>query len=87
MRDARPVAGCARYRIVVGGELDGRFAHLFNGMEMEQVDGTTVLTGNVIDQAQLHGFIERLEELGLELLAVTQLEKAAVGRDDRKEQA
>jgi len=26
----------------------------------------------VIDQAQLHGFIERIEELGVELLAVEQ---------------
>ena len=39
---------------------------------MEQVKGTTVLTGRVIDQAQRHGYIERLEELGLELLTVEQ---------------
>ena len=66
----------AKYTIVVRGELDDRFAHLFSGMEMERVDGTTVLTGRVIDQAQLHGFIERLEELGLELLSIKQLEAA-----------
>jgi uncharacterized protein (UPF0335 family) len=41
-------------------------------MQMERVEGTTVLTGRVIDQAQLHGFIERIEELGLELLSVEQ---------------
>jgi hypothetical protein len=68
----------AKYTIVVRGELDDRFAHLFNGMGMERVDGTTVLTGRVIDQAQLHGFIERLEELGLELLSIKQLEGAVV---------
>ena len=68
----------AKYLIVVRGELDDRFAHLFNGMRMERVHGTTVLTGRVIDQAQLHGFIERLEELGLELLSIEQLEPAAV---------
>ena len=60
------------YRLVVRGELDGRFAYLFNGMRMECVKGTTELTGSVIDQAQLHGFIERCEELGLELLSVEQ---------------
>jgi hypothetical protein len=32
----------------------------------------TVLTGDVRDQAQLHGCIERFEELGLELLEVQQ---------------
>jgi hypothetical protein len=63
----------ATYRIVVRGELDSRFACLFNDMQMTQVDGTTTLTGQVIDQAQLHGYLERFEELGLELLAVEQM--------------
>jgi hypothetical protein len=63
-------ARSATYTLVVRGELDDRFAFLFNGMEMERIAGTTVLRGRVIDQAQLHGFIERIEELGLELLAV-----------------
>ena len=72
----------AKYTIVVRGELDDRFSHLFDGMRMERVDGTTFLTGCVIDQAQLHGFIERLEELGLELLSVKQLEPAVVGPNE-----
>ena len=63
----------ARYTIVVRGELDSRFAFLFNGMQMQQAEGTTTLTGNVVDQAQLHGYIERFEELGLELLSVEQI--------------
>ena len=63
----------ARYRLVVRGELDDRFAYLFNGMHMERAEGTTVISGEVIDQAQLHGYIQRIEELGLELLAVEQM--------------
>ena len=63
----------ATYRIVVRGEIDDRFAFLFNGMRMERVEGATVLTGTVIDQAQLHGYIERLAELGLDLLRIEQL--------------
>jgi hypothetical protein len=63
------------YRIVVRGELDDRFAYLFNGMEMHCADGTTALTGSVVDQAQLHGFIERLEELALELVSVEQIDR------------
>ena len=61
------------YRIVVRGELDDRFAYLFNGMEMHCTGGRTVLTGDIVDQAQLHGYIERLEELALELLTVEQI--------------
>jgi len=61
------------YRIVVRGELDDRFAYLFDGMELQCADGTTVLTGSAVDQAQLHGIIERLEELALELISVEQM--------------
>ena len=62
----------AEYRLVVRGELDDRFAYLFNGLDFERVSGTTVLSGQVIDQAQLHGYIARVEELGLELVSIKQ---------------
>jgi hypothetical protein len=71
----------ASYQLVVRGELDDRFAYLFTGMEMERVRGTTVLSGEVIDQAQLHGFIERIEELGLELLSVEQTSELPTSLD------
>ena len=70
--EGRPVKG-GTYRLVVRGELDPRFAYLFNGLRMERTEGTTVISGEVIDQAQLHGYIQRIEELGLELLAVEQM--------------
>jgi hypothetical protein len=71
------VTGTA-YRLVVQGELDQRYASLFDGMELQQVSGTTVLTGEVVDQAHLHGLIERIEELGLELLEIQQVAQPAV---------
>ena len=74
MHDSR-VRGTG-YRLVVRGELDERFAYLFDGMQMERVSGTTVLSGPVVDQSQLHGYIERIEELGLELVSVEQTESA-----------
>jgi hypothetical protein len=73
----------AEYRIVVRGELDSRFASLFNGMEMRCAAGKTVLEGEVIDQAQLYGYIERFEELGLELLSVEQTRQSH-RTDERK---
>lgn len=60
------------YRLVVKGELDGRFAYLFDGMRMERDAGQTILTGPVRDQSQLYAFFERVEELGLELVSVQQ---------------
>ena len=74
----RPVRRAA-YTLVVRGELDDRFAYLFNGMQMERVEGTTVISGELVDQAQLYGFIQRLEELGLELLTVEQNREPSSG--------
>jgi hypothetical protein len=72
----RGAVGGATYRIVVRGELDSRFACLFDGMQMKGDEGTTVVCGPVIDQAQLHGYIARFQELGLELLSVEQVSRA-----------
>ena len=71
MRGERPTAG-ATYKLVVRGELDDRFAYLFNGLDLERIGGTTVLSGCVVDQAQLHGYLARVEDLGLELVSVKQ---------------
>jgi hypothetical protein len=59
-----------RYEIVLRGELSDHFGCLFDGMSMRRRAGTTVLTGEVADQARLMGLIERTQELGLELVSV-----------------
>jgi hypothetical protein len=69
-----------RYRIVLRGELGDQFQGRFRGMTLERTNGMTVLTGNVIDQAQLIGFIERGQELGVELVSVEPLD----AMEDRK---
>lgn len=58
------------YRIVVRSELGERYASAFEGMSMEGRGGRTILTGEVRDQPQLFGILERLYGLGLELLSV-----------------
>jgi hypothetical protein len=70
----------ATYRLVVRGELAERFGVLFGRMRLEWVGDTTVLSGPVVDQAELHGYIERIEELGLELLSVEQTSTQRTGR-------
>jgi len=69
-----------RYRLVLRGELGEPFGFLFEGMQMDQVGGTTVLSGLVIDQAHLHGLLQRTQELGLELISIQQADE---GPDDR----
>jgi hypothetical protein len=58
------------YRIVVRGELSQRYPLAFDGMTLETADGQTAITGPVVDQAQLHGLLDRVGELGLELISV-----------------
>ena len=58
------------YRIVLSGELGDDFAFLFGDLLLERVDGTTVLTGRVLDQAQLHGLLGQAQDLGIGLVSV-----------------
>jgi hypothetical protein len=69
----------ATYQLVVRGELDTRFELVFTGMELSQVEGTTVMTGKVRDDAELYGLVERIAELGLELVSIQQLVRPANG--------
>ncbi len=66
------------YEFVLRGEISDHFGVLFEGMRLERVNGTTVLTGPVRDQAQLHGLLERIQELGIDLVSVNPTRK-----DDR----
>ena len=67
----------ATYELLLRGEISDRFGVLFEGMTLERVEGNTRLTGDVQDQAELHGLIERIQESGIELIAVNPA-------DDRK---
>jgi hypothetical protein len=67
------------YRIVVAGELSGRFAPAFDGMSVQCSGGQTEITGMVVDQSQLHGLLNRVGEFGLDLVGVN----AVVDQDPR----
>jgi hypothetical protein len=58
------------YRIVVRAEIGERFAAAFEGMEVRIADGQTIIEGEVIDQSHLHGILDRINALGLELVSV-----------------
>ena len=59
------------YEIRVKGHLNARWADWFDGLTLTQEsDGTTVLSGSVMDQAALHGLLGKVRDLGLPLIAV-----------------
>jgi hypothetical protein len=64
----------ATYRIRVQGRLGPDWAACFGGMALSwQEPGQTVLIGQVIDQAALHGLLNTIRDLGLPLVEVLRL--------------
>jgi hypothetical protein len=60
-----------RLRISIHGRLSTRLAAAFEGLGTVRRPGHTDLVGEVADQAQLHGVLGRVRDLGLAIDAVT----------------
>lgn len=64
-----------QYVIRVEGHLDARRATRFDGMSLtNDSDGTTAIHGPVVDQAALHGLLQKLRDVGIPLISLTQVE-------------
>jgi hypothetical protein len=64
-----------RYEIRLKGHLESRWAAWFDGLGLtNESDGTTIIRGPVADQAALHGLLQKVRDLGLPLVSVTQVE-------------
>jgi hypothetical protein len=67
--------GPGRYEIRLKGHLAPRWATWFDGMAVSnESDGTTVIRGHVVDQAALHGLLQKVRDIGLPLVSVTRVE-------------
>ena len=63
-----------QYEIRVAGHLAPRWSAWFDGLAgITDHDGTTVIRGPVVDQAALHGLLQKLRDVGIPLVLVTQL--------------
>jgi hypothetical protein len=61
----------AHYELRVEGHLDEHWSAWFGGLTLvREDDGTTTLTGAVTDQAELHGLLAKIRDLGAPLLSV-----------------
>jgi hypothetical protein len=64
-----------QYEVRLKGHLEPRWAAWFDGLSLtQQSDGTTVIRSSGIDQAALHGLLSKVRDLGLPLIAVTQVD-------------
>ena len=60
-----------QYEIRVEGHLGTRWSAWFDGLDISSGgDGTTVLRGPVVDQAALHGLLQKLRDVGIPLISL-----------------
>jgi hypothetical protein len=63
--------GTTTYEIRVDGHLDDHWSSALGDLTLVRLDdGTTSLTGPVVDQAHLHGLLARVRDLGAPLLTL-----------------
>jgi hypothetical protein len=65
-------------QIRIKGHLGQQWMDWFEGLTITlEEDGSTLLSGSVIDQSSLHGFLKKIRDLGMPLLSVNSVSKAA----------
>jgi hypothetical protein len=62
-----------RYEIRIKGRVSEETACAFDGLSVDVRPVETVLHGEIPDQAALHGVLDRVADLGLELIEVRRL--------------
>jgi hypothetical protein len=60
-------------QIKIKGELDKQWEEYFKGMKISHESNATILTGNIKDEAQLHGILYMIRDLNLKLISVNPL--------------
>jgi hypothetical protein len=69
------------YQIRLQGHLAPRWSAWFDGLTLtHDTDGTTLLQGPVLDQAALHGLLQRVRDTGLPLVSLTPLDDGSPER-------
>jgi hypothetical protein len=77
--------GPVLYEIRIKGHLDGKWAAWFGGLAITLDDnGDSLLTGQVVDQAALHGLLKKVRDLGMPLLSVNRIEPGPVDASEVK---
>lgn len=68
-----PTARAFCYEILLQGPLEQRWLRWFEGLEIDQrLDGETLIKG-VMDQSALHGILNVIRDLGMELISVQRM--------------
>lgn len=60
----------ARYEIRVESVLDDRWSEWFEGLQIQNQGGETILSGTFPDQSALYGILDKVRDLGLSVITV-----------------
>jgi hypothetical protein len=72
------------YQICIRGRVTERIGSALEGMRLEAGVTETVFTGEIRDQSQLYGLLDRVRDLGLELVSVQPQPAADPPTDDKE---
>jgi hypothetical protein len=73
------------YQIRIRGHLGPQWMAWFEGLTITlEEDGDTLLTGQVVDQAALHGLLKKVRDLGIPLLSVNSVDPSRPDISDGK---
>ncbi len=61
-------------KIKIQGHLDKEWKDWFDGMAISYAGNNTMLTGNIKDEAHLHGILNQIRDLNLKLISVNSVE-------------
>jgi len=71
----------------IAGHLDLHWSDWFAGLEIRHLpDGSTELSGPVVDQAALYGLLNRTRDLGLTLVAISLQTEVNEKRDEQEDE-
>lgn len=66
--------GIPQYEIRVKGHIPQRWTTWLDGLSLvDDSDGTTVIRGELADQAALHGVLAKLRDVGIPLVSIVQV--------------
>jgi hypothetical protein len=69
----------AIYTIRVLGQIDAQWSEWFGGLTIAHPHaGEAVISGDIVDQAALHGTLNRIRNLNLALISVTKVDPEPV---------
>ena len=72
-----------RYQILIEGVLDELWSSWFEGLQIHNEGGETILSGTLPDQSALYGVLDKLRDLGLSVITVRRLSLEEQAEEER----